>query len=142
MAALANALEAVRDRIEAETSLSRSRTVETLRTLPDHLQSGSFAAFPTRTTSAGELRPGDGSIIVTDEIEIELCQRIRTADEIGSLDTLLASARSVRIAVTAPGWWRTHGIQCIQYASERRTRQGGWLLSTQVHRLTRQGSAA
>ena len=141
MATLANALEAVRDRIEAETTLTRSRTVETLRTLPDHLQSGSFAAFPTRTTSAGELRPGDGSIIVTDEIEIELCQRIRTADEIGSLDTLLASARGVRSAVTAPAWWRTHGIQCIDYVSERRTRQGGWLLSTQVYRLTRQGSA-
>ena len=141
MATLANALEAVRDRIEAETTLVRSRTVETLRTLPDHLQSGSFAAFPTRTTSAGELRPGDGAIIVTDEIEIELCQRIRTADEIGSLDTLLTSARGVRIAVTAPAWWRTHGIQCIDYVSERRTRQGGWLLSTQVYRLTRQGSA-
>ena len=141
MATLAAVLEAVRDRIEAETSLTRSRTVETLRTLPDHLQSGAFAAWPSRSTSAGELRPGDAAIIIRDEIEIELCQRIRTADEIGSLDTLLGSARGVRVALTAPAWWRTQGIQCIDYVSERRTRQGGWLLTTQVYQLTRQGSA-
>ena len=141
MATLAAAVEAIRDRIEDQTSLKRSRTVESLRGLPDHLQSSSFAAWPGRSSAVGTMRPGDGSILIADDITLELAYRLRTADEIGSLDSALANARSVRIALTAPSWYATQGLQCVEWTAERRTREGGWVILSQTYRVTRQGDA-
>ncbi len=141
MAALATVLEAVRDRIEAQTALKRSRSVDTLKTLPDHLQSSSFAAWPTRSAQVSTTRPGDGLIMIADDVEIEIAQRLRSADEIGSMDTLLATSRAVRVALTAPSWYQGAGAQCIDYVSERRTRSNGWAIVVLLIRIRRQTAA-
>jgi hypothetical protein len=138
MTTLATALEAVRDRIEAETSLVRSRSIETLRTLPDHLQSGSFAAWPGRSSNKGGPRASGSLVFVADEITIEIAQRLRTADEIASFDAALTTADGVRVALTAASWWASAGLTCVEWSTDSRQRAGGWVTITSTYRVTRQ----
>jgi len=139
MTTLATALEAVRDRIEAQTSLSRSRVVDSLVGIPDHLQPLSFAAWPASTRNTRDLRAQSGTAGFDDEITIEIANRL-TVDEIGAFDTAMTTARSVRIAVTNGAWWKGAGIECVEYLSERRQRRGGWVIIAQVYRLRRRDS--
>lgn len=134
---LATALSAIRDRIEAQTSLRRSRTVDSLRTLPDHLQPLSFAAWPGSSRNTQTQRASSSQAMITDEIVIEYAGRL-TVDEIGSLDTLLAKVRGARNAITTASWWRASGLQCVEWVADRRQRVDGWVIVSSTFRVSRQ----
>ena len=137
MTTLAAALEAIRARIEAQTSLTRSRSVDSLRTLPDHLQPSSFAAWPGSSRNTTAQRASSSQALITDEIVIEYAGRL-TVNEVGSLDTLLSTVRGARNAVTAPAWWRANGMQCVEWVADRQQRIGGWVIVSSTFRVTRQ----
>jgi len=138
VATLAAVLESCRARIEAQTSLTRARSVDSLAGIPDHLQPSSFAAWPGRTTNVRDTRASSSDTAFDEEITIEIAGRL-TVDEIGDLDTLLGNARGVRIALTNAAWWRSQSIECAEYLSERRRRSGGWVIVSQTYRIRRRG---
>lgn len=142
MGTLATALEAVRVRIEAETTLTRSTKVDSVRNTPDHKHDKTFAAWPVRSRNIGGTRASDSMVVSDDEVSVELIGRIN-ALEVESFDTALAVAESVRVALTSAAWFRlkTGGpdLQCLTWDSDRHAREGGWVIITQTYTMRRQG---
>ena len=143
MPTLATSLEAVGDRIEAQTSLTRSKQVDTVRNTPDHLHDRTFSAWPDQSRNANVGRPSGSSVVSDDRVLVELVGRLVGADEVGSLDTALAVAESVRIALTSASWYRSKSagadLMCMTWVNDRLTREGGWVIIAQTYTMRRQG---
>lgn len=139
MATLATVLENVRLRIEDQTTLTRSKQVDTVRTTPDHLHDKKFSAWPVRSRNTGGIRGSQSAVLVDDEITVELVGRLIGAKEVTALDTALAVAESVRVALTNAAWFRANGLQCVTWEADRHTRDDGWVIIAQTYILKRQG---
>lgn len=140
MTTLATAVEAARDRIEAQTTLTRSKQVNTVRVGPDHLHDKTFSAWPVRSRNARDVRPSQSYAVVDDEVTVELIGRLAGASEVASMDTALGVAESVRVALTNAAWYRGAGLMCVTWDSDRHTRDGGWVIIAQTYTLRRQGA--
>ena len=138
MTALSSTLEAVRARVEAQTTLDRSKSIDTLRTMSDALQDKTFAAWPGRTRNLGGSRASGSMAMVEDEITVEIVGRIRPGVEVASFDLTLDLVDDVRTALTNAAWWRASGMSCIEWVDDRRTRSGGWVIVVSTYRATRQ----
>ena len=140
MATLPVVLEAIRDRLEAETSLVRSASVDSLRQIPDHLQPLSFAAWPSRSTNKNTTRASRSTATIEDEIVIEFANRLAKATEADGFDTLLTTVLAARVALTDADWWRASGAECVGWVSDRRTRTGSWVIISSTYRVRRAGA--
>lgn len=137
MADLSDILAAFRARVVAETSLTACREVDSLtRSTPDHLVPKQFVVWSPSTRSRGG-RAGDSLKSFDDTVTVEIADRVLT-DQVGSLATVLATSKAVRVALTNLTWFQTNSMQCVEYVSEARQRREGWLIITQTYRVTRQ----
>ena len=140
MATLPVVLEAIRDRIEAETSLVRSLSVDSLRHIPDHLQPLSFSAWPGRSTNQRTTRASRSVATIEDEITIDHANRLAKATEAAGFDALLTTVLATRVALTNQAWWGDNDVECIEWIDDRRQRTGAWVIISSTYRVRRTGA--
>lgn len=136
MPTLSAVVTAIKDRIEASTTLTLCPHVDSIRETPDAIVPDSFSVWPESSERVVDAS-GRGCLHVEDSIRIEIADRVQTGSQLSTVQSAIVVGEGVRDALTARAWQRTAAITACELVRETRTREGGWVYTVQDYTVLR-----